>query len=181
MHPLDAVTIRVAGADLPATLERIDAAWRTFFPEIPVTRHFLDEDFDALYRGQERQARMLGYFSGLAIAVACLGLLGLAWFSTERRTKEIGIRKVVGGTVWDVVALFTSEFSRLVLLANVIAWPAAYLLAQRWLATFAYRIDLGVWPFVGGALLALAVAGVTVGLVAARAANAKPIHALRSE
>jgi putative ABC transport system permease protein len=124
---------------------------------------------------------MFTYFSSLAVAVACLGLLGLAWFATERRTKEIGIRKVVGGSVWDVVRLFTGEFSKLVLAANLVAWPAAYFLVQRWLTGFAYRIDLGLLPFVGGALLALLVAAVTVGAVAARAASAKPIKALRYE
>jgi putative ABC transport system permease protein len=181
INRLDSAAIRVAAGDPTATLAFIDATWRKFVPELPVSRHFLDEDFDALYRSQARQAQLLSYFSALAVAVACLGLLGLAWFSTERRTKEIGIRKVVGGTVWDVVRLFTAEFSKLVLIANVIAWPVAFLLMQRWLAGFAYRIELGLLPFVGAALLALLVACATVAAVAARAAAAKPLHALRYE
>jgi putative ABC transport system permease protein len=181
INRLDSAAIRIAAGDPTRTLERIDAAWREFVPQLPVSRHFLDEDFDALYRSHARQAQMLSYFSALAVAVACLGLLGLAWFTTERRTKEIGIRKVIGGTVWDVVGLFTAEFSKLVLIANLIAWPVAYFVAQQWLAGFAYRIELGLLPFVGAALLALLVACATVGAVAARAAAAKPLQALRYE
>jgi putative ABC transport system permease protein len=175
------ISIRVTGDDLSATLERIDAVWRQHVPGRPVVRHFLDDDFDALYRAEQRQAQLLTFFSGLAIAIACLGLLGLAWFSTERRVKEIGIRKTMGGTVFDVVLLFTSEFGRLVLLANLVAWPLAYLVMQRWLAGFAYRIEMGPLAFVGGAAVALAVAFATVGAVAARAAAAKPMLSLRHE
>ncbi|HEX5047953.1 MAG TPA: ABC transporter permease [Gammaproteobacteria bacterium] len=175
------ISIRVTGDDLPATLARIDALWREHVPGRPVVRHFLDDDFDALYRSEQRQAQLLTFFSGLAIAIACLGLLGLAWFSTERRVKEIGIRKTMGGAVWDVVLLFTSEFSRLVLLASLVAWPLAYFVMQRWLAGFAYRIEMGPLAFVGGAAVALAVAFVTVGAVAARAAAAKPVLSLRHE
>jgi putative ABC transport system permease protein len=176
-----AISIRVTGDDLPATLARIDAIWREHVPGRPVVRHFLDDDFDALYRSEQRQAQLLTFFSGLAIAIACLGLLGLAWSSTERRVKEIGIRKAMGGTVWDVVLLFTSEFSRLVLLANVVAWPVAYFVMHRWLAGFAYRIEMSPLAFVAGAGVALAVAFGTVAAVAARAAAAKPVHSLRYE
>jgi putative ABC transport system permease protein len=171
--------VRVSG--LGATLDGIDAAWGEVLPSEPIVRHFLDDDFDALYRSEARQMQLLTTFAGLAIFIACLGLLGLAWFSTERRTKEIGIRKAIGGSVLDVVRLFTAEFSRLVLLANVVAWPVAYFLMQRWLAGFTYRIELGPLVFVGSAALALAVALLTVGVVAARAARAKPARSLRCE
>jgi putative ABC transport system permease protein len=176
-----AISVRVTGNDLAATLARIDAIWRQHVPGRPVVRRFLDDDFDALYQSERRQAQLLTFFSGLAIAIACLGLLGLAWFSTERRVKEIGIRKAMGGTVWDVVGLFTAEFSKLVLLANVIAWPLAYFVMQRWLAGFAYRIELSPLVFIGGGAVALAVAFATVGAVAARAAAAKPMRSLRYE
>ena len=178
---VDTISVRVTGDELTATLARIDARWREHVPGRPVVRHFLDDDFDALYRSEQRQAQLLTFFSGLAIAIACLGLLGLAWFSTERRVKEIGIRKTMGGTIWDVVLLFTSEFSRLVLLANLVAWPVAYFVMQRWLAGFAYRIEMGPLAFVGGSAVALAVAFATVGAVAARAAAAKPVLSLRHE
>jgi putative ABC transport system permease protein len=178
---VDSASVRVAGDRLPETLAHIDATWREFLPEQPVARRFLDQDFEVLYRSEERQAQMFTFFSVLAIFIACLGLLGLAWFSTERRTKEIGIRKVMGGTVPDVVLLFTSEFTKLVLLANLIAWPVAYLLMQRWLAGFAYRIDMSPLVFVGGGLIALVIACLTVSAIAAKAAMAKPINALRYE
>src|SRR5690606_21863422 len=108
-------------------------------------------------------------------------LFGLASFATERRTKEIGVRKVMGGTVADIVRLFTGEFSRLVLLANLVAWPVAYLLMRRWLESFAYRIDLHPAFFLGSGLLALAIALATVGFVAARAAAVNPVKSLRYE
>jgi putative ABC transport system permease protein len=178
---IDTISIRVAGEDLEATLAHIDATWKALVPQRPIVRRFLDEDFEGMYRSEQRQAQMLTFFSVLAIAIACLGLLGLAWFSTERRVKEIGIRKAMGGTVLDVVRLFTADFSKLVLLANLIAWPVAYFVMQRWLSGFTYRIGMSPLVFVAGALIALAVALLTVGAVAARAASAKPISSLRYE
>ncbi len=174
-------SIRVTGADLERTLAGIDAVWRALGPDVPVMRRFLDDDFEALYRGERRQAQLLTTFSLLAVAIACLGLYGLASFSTTRRTKEIGIRKTLGASVSDIVRLFTAEFGVLVLLANVIAWPIAYFAMQRWLAGFAYRIDLGPAMFVASGLLALAIATLTVAAVASRAARAKPVTALRYE
>jgi putative ABC transport system permease protein len=178
---IDHVSLRVEGADLRGALAGIDAAWRAVLPNEPIVRHFLDEDFEAQYLSEARQMQMFTAFATLAIFIACLGLLGLAWFSTERRTKEIGIRKTLGGSVFDVVRLFTTEFARLVLLANVIAWPVAFFVMQRWLAGFAYRVDLGLSVFLGSALVALAVALLTVGGVAACAASAKPLSSLRYE
>jgi putative ABC transport system permease protein len=174
-------SIRVTGRNLAATLAHIDTTWKQFSPEQPVTRRFLDEDFEKLYRAEERQAAMLTFFALLAIFVACLGVLGLASYTTARRTKEIGIRKTHGASVWHIVKLFAGEFGVLVLAANAIAWPVAYFAMQRWLQSFAYRIELGPLAFVGGGLAALAVAWLTVAAVAARAARAKPVGALRYE
>ena len=174
-------SIRVSGNDLERTLQHIDAMWRQFVPNQPVTRRFLDQDFEALYRGEQRQAQMFTAFAVLAIVVACLGLFGLAAFTTSRRTKEIGLRKTLGARVGDIVRLFTFEFGALVLLANLLAWPAAYVLMRRWLSTFSYRIDLGPSTFVASALLALLIASLTVAVVASRAARAKPVKALRYE
>ena len=144
-------------------------------------RSFLDDTFAALYRNEERQAQIFGAFALLAIFVACLGLFGLAAFTTERRTKEIGIRKTLGGSVWDVVALLTADFSKLVLLANVVAWPIALVLMQRWLADFAYRIVLSPTIFIASALVAFLVAWVTVASIGLRAASVKPMYSLRHE
>jgi putative ABC transport system permease protein len=175
------VSIRITGRNLESTLEHIDEAWARLVPDQPMTRRFLDADFQALYDAEQREGLMLTFFSMLAIFVACLGLLGLASFTTEQRTKEIGVRKVMGATVLDIVRLFTGEFSRLVLLANLIAWPAAYFLMERWLANFAYRIDMSVLVFAGSALFAFVVALLTVGLVSARAASVNPAYSLRYE
>ncbi|HJR68941.1 MAG TPA: ABC transporter permease [Gammaproteobacteria bacterium] len=174
-------SIRVTGRDLERTLADVDAIWRRLGPGTPVVRRFLDEDFEALYRSERRQARLLTLFSALAVVIACLGLYGLASFSTTRRTKEIGIRKTLGASVPGIVKLFVMEFGAYVLLANVIAWPVAYVAMQRWLSGFAYRIELGPFVFVASGLLALAVAVLTVALVATRAARAKPVTTLRYE
>ncbi len=141
----------------------------------------MDADFAAQYQTETREAHMLATFSLLAIFVACLGLVGLASFTTERRTKEIGIRKVLGSTIWDVVVLLSGEFGRLVLAANLVAWPAAYFLMQRWLSSFAYRVDMPLWVYFASAIVALVIAWLTVGVIAARAASAKPFRALRYE
>ncbi len=178
---LGQASIRVTGADLERTLAGIDAVWEDLGPDVPVLRRFLDDDFKALYRGERRQAQLLTTFSLLAIAIACLGLYGLASFSTTRRTKEIGIRKTLGASVAGIVKLFVTEFGALVLIANLIAWPVAYFAMQRWLAGFAYRIELGPLVFVASGLLALAIATLTVAAVASRAARAKPVDALRYE
>lgn len=178
---LTEASIRIAGRDIESALEHIDETWAAFVPNQPITRRFLDVDFEVLYQSEERQGRMFTYFSLLAVFIACLGLFGLASYTTERRRKEIGVRIVMGGTPWDVVKLFTAEFNKLVLLANLIAWPLAYFAMQRWLAEFAYRIDMSLFVFAAGALVALVIAWVTVGAVAARAASTKPIEALRYE
>jgi putative ABC transport system permease protein len=174
-------SIRVTGRDLERTLSDIDAIWRRLGPGTPVLRRFLDDDFEALYRSERRQSQLLTLFSVLAVGIACLGLYGLASHSTMRRTKEIGIRKVLGASVPEIVMLFVREFCVLVLIANVIAWAVAYFAMQRWLSSFAYRIELGPFVFVASGLLALAVALVTVAFVTVRSARAKPVDALRYE
>jgi putative ABC transport system permease protein len=174
-------SIRITGRDLGGTLEHIDATWAQFVPGVPVNRRFLDEDFESLYLSEHRQAQLLTFFSVLAILVACLGLFGVALFSTEKRKKEIGIRKVAGGSTWSIVGLLTAEFSRLVLIACVVAWPVVYLAMRAWLENFAYRIGLSPLMFAGGGLAALLVAWLTVGGVAFRAATIKPAEALRDE
>jgi putative ABC transport system permease protein len=115
------------------------------------------------------------------VFISCIGLIGLATYATERRIKEVGIRKTVGASVWQIVVLFSSDFSKLVLVANLIAWPVAYLAMSRWLDGFAYRIDLTPLIFIGSGLIALCIAWVTVGGTAAKAASAKPVLALRYE
>jgi putative ABC transport system permease protein len=177
----DIATVRLAEGNIEQALAAIDATWRRFNPDIPLLRHFLDTDFEALYQNEERQGQLFTLFALLTIGLACLGLFGLASYTVERRRKEIGVRKVFGGSVWRIVLLLTHDFSRLVLIANVLAWPLAYVAMSRWLENFAYRIDLTPLIFIGSGLIALSIAWATVGGTAAKAANAKPVLALRYE
>jgi putative ABC transport system permease protein len=179
--PLPLASIRLTGTDLSNTLVFIDDTWREFMPDYPLQRRFLAQDFNTLYQSEQQQGELFRYFSLLAVFIACFGLLGLATFVAERRTKEIGVRKVLGGSVWSIVLLLTNDFSKLVLISNVIAWPVAYFVMNQWLANFAYRIDLSPLIFIGSGLIALCIAWVTVGGTAAKAASQKPVLALRYE
>jgi putative ABC transport system permease protein len=174
--------IRVAAGQMNnTTLTAIDQAWKTVMPEYPISRSVLSDNFAALYQDDTRLGQIYSLFSALAIVIACMGLYGLATFNTQRRTKEIGIRKVMGGSVWSIVVLLTNDFSKLVLLSNLIAWPVAYFAMERWLQNFAYRIDLTPVIFIGSGLIALCIAWVTVAGTAAKAASQKPVLALRYE
>jgi putative ABC transport system permease protein len=174
-------SVRLTGNRLGETLDFIDARWHDLLPEQPLERSFLDQEFEAAYRAEQHQAVMFAYFSSLAIVVACLGLFGLAAFATERRAKEIGVRKVMGGTVLGITSLLTKDLTKLVGLANLVAWPAAYFTMRAWLDGFAYRIEMSPIVFIGSAALALVIATLTVGTIAARAASANPVNTLRYE
>jgi putative ABC transport system permease protein len=177
------ISVKIAAGNPQAAIEHFEAVWKKLVPGDPVFWEFLDDRFDALYRSEARQAQMFGVFSAFAIFVATLGLFGLASFTTERRTKEIGIRKVMGATVKDIVLLLTTDFTKLVLLANIIAWPVAYYFMTDWLNRFAYRAPFSEWAwlFVASAVAALAAAWLTIALQASRAAAARPVLALRYE
>ena len=177
------LSVKLAPGDHREAIDHFEATWKKLVPNEPVQWQFLDDRFDALYRSEERQAQMFGVFSAFAIFVATLGLFGLASFTTERRTKEIGIRKVMGASVKDVVWLLTTDFTKLVLVANIIAWPVAYYFMNDWLSRFVYRAPFGEWAwlFVASALAALTVAWFTIALQARRAANSRPVLALRYE
>ena len=177
------LSLKIAPGDPDSAIEHFESTWKAMVPNEPPAWQFLDDRFDALYRGEQRQAQMFGMFSGFAIFVATLGLFGLASFTTERRTKEIGIRKVMGASVGDIVMLLTADFTKLVLIANVIAWPVAYFFMNSWLERFAYRAPFGEWAymFLVAAIAALAVAWLTIALQAGRAATARPVLALRYE
>jgi putative ABC transport system permease protein len=174
-------SVRISGNDVAGTLAYIDRTWASVIPEFPVNRRFLSDSFAALYQEDTRLGQLFSSFAALAILVACLGLFGLATFNAQRRIKEIGIRKVMGGSVWSIIWLLTNDFSKLVLVSNLIAWPVAYFATERWLENFAYRIDLTPLIFIGSGLIALCIAWVTVGGTAAKAATRKPVLALRYE
>jgi putative ABC transport system permease protein len=174
-------SIKLRGDAIPATLTAIDRLWAATGNTEPVTRFFLDAHMQEQYLGMVRQGQLLGIFAALAVMIACLGLFALLVSTTERRIKEIGIRKAMGATTLEIVALLLWQFSRPVLLANLVAWPLAFWLMRRWLAGFAYHVDLQVWVFAAASLGALLVALLTVAGQAWLTARAKPVLALRYE
>jgi putative ABC transport system permease protein len=165
----------------PAFFEKAGVIWRELFPGIPFEHSFLDEDFAKLYESEQTLARILSAFTLIAILVSCLGLFGLATFAAERRTKEIGVRKVLGATVAGITALLAKDFLKLVVIAIFIASPVAYYLMEQWLVDFAYRIDLQWWIFAGAGVLAVVVAFLTVSFQSIKAALANPARSLQSE
>ena len=175
------VSMKLAGRNVPETLSQIDRLWRATSKEGPIRRAFVSEHIEQLYRSLERNAQLFAVFSGLAIFLACLGLVGLSLSAAQRRTKEIGIRKALGASTRQILALLLWQLSRPVLLANVIAWPVAWWLMRRWLNGFAERIPLQPWLFPAAGLIALAVALLSVGMLAYLVARQKPVHALRYE
>ena len=146
---------------------------------VPFDYQFLDQDYQKLYNAENRVAVLSRYFAGVAILISCLGLFGLAAFTAERRIKEIGIRKILGASAWGIVRLLSADFTRMVLAAIVIALPVSYLITQRWLEGFAYKIDLEWWFFAGAALAALLIAWLTVGMQTLKAATLNPAQCLR--
>jgi hypothetical protein len=180
-QPYTYLLVRLSEADLPGALQRLGQAWDKVSPQFPLDPAFLDEEFDRLYRAEQRMGTLFGASTALAIVIACLGLLGLASFMAERRTREIGIRKVLGATASSIVLLLSREFVILVTLANLVAWPAAWYVMSRWLQNYAYHTRLNPLVFVGAALSALLIALLTVSFQAVRAALSDPVDSIRYE
>jgi putative ABC transport system permease protein len=176
-----ALSIRIQAGRTQEAMAYIERTSRAFVPNILMTRTFLDDTFERLYSADKKQGQMFAVFVAIAIVIACLGLFGLAAFTAGRRTKEIGIRKVFGARVRDVVFLLLWQFSIPVLIANLIAWPIAWYYLHGWLQGFSYRISLSPFYFLGAGLVALLIAWATVFSHARRVAGANPIHALRYE
>ena len=179
--PNDNVVVRLAEGNPSAALAAMEETWAGFAPAAPFEYTFLNDAIQAQYQTEERLGVLFRIFAGLAILIACMGLLGLAAFAAERRTKEIGIRKTLGASERSVLGLLIRDFTRWVLLGNLIGWPLAWFWAERWLEAFAFRIDVGVGPFLAAGAGAFAIAVLTVAYQAARAARANPVEALRYE
>jgi len=173
--------VKMRAGDIPESMAFLRTTWSRMLPHRPFEFFFLDEEFDRQYAKDERVGKIFGYAATLAIFVAGLGLFGLAAFMAEQRTKEIGVRKVLGASVAGIVGLLSKDFIKLVLIANVVAWPVAYFAMNRWLQNFAYRLDLGWWVFALAGGLALVIALLTVSTQAIKAALANPVEALRYE
>lgn len=175
------IIAKLESENINKTLEELDQAWSSVLPNFPFTYKFSDEDFAKWYEAEQRMFELLKYFAVMAIIIACLGLFGLAAYSAERRTKEIGIRKVLGASEFVLTTLLCKEFVILVAVSNLIALPLAYQLMSNWLNEFAYPIELGPFIFVLSALIAFAVAIITVSFQAIKASLANPVEALKYE
>lgn len=175
------LSVRIETSDITSTLSYFESIWKSLFPNRPFEYYFLDAEYGMQYRTDERMARLLGIFSGLAILIACLGLFGLTVFIAERRTREIGIRKVLGATIPNVMMLISKDFMKLVIIANIIAWPITIYFMNEWLKDFAYRINIEWITFPLSGLFALVIALVTVSYHAGRSAMINPIESLRHE
>ncbi|MDG6998604.1 MAG: ABC transporter permease [Nitrososphaerota archaeon] len=175
------MSVKVNGANLPSTLSFIERACKSIDPGFVFDYHFLDKTFKERYTSQQRLAKIFGAFAVLAIIIACLGLFGLSSFAAEARTKEVGVRKVLGASVSGITYLLSRELIALVLIGNVVAWPVAYYFMNKWLQTFAYRIGMSVWIFIFAAAIALLIAAATTSYQSIKAATANPVRALRYE
>ena len=177
----DYAAVRLTAGDAANGVEQIREIWSQFEPDNPFVYSFLDQDFDRLFRAEQRLGRVLSVFTVLAILVACLGLLGLASFVASQRTKEVGIRKVLGASISQITYLLSKDFIQLVLIAFVIATPISYWLATQWLENFAYRTEIGVGIFTLAGVAALLIAWLTVSFQSLKAALANPVDSLRDE
>lgn len=175
------VSLKVKAANIPAILKTVEAKWKAMAPGMPFSYRFMDDSFEAMYQSEQRAGKIALIFSTLAIVIACLGLFGLATFIAEQRTKEIGIRKVLGANVSGIVRLLSRNFVWLVIIAFVIATPVAWWVMNKWLQDFAYRIQLSWWIFLVAGLAALLIALFTVSFQAFKAAIANPVKNLRTE
>jgi putative ABC transport system permease protein len=177
----DNLYVRVRAGNVTAALAHIQTVYRTFSPTATLDFHFLDENFSKQYQAEQKQGNVLLTFTLLAIFIACLGLFGLVAFAAEQRTKEIGVRKVLGASVASIVALLSRDFLKLVLIAVIVASPIAWYAMHQWLQNFAYKIELAWWMFVLAGLIAMGIALLTVSLQSVRAALVNPVKSLRSE
>ena len=175
------LSVKVSSNNLPATIKTIENKWNQIIPDRPFDYSFLDEDFDKQYRDEDRFGNLFLNFAVLAIFISCLGLLGLASYSTIQRTKEIGVRKVMGASVVNIVNLLSKDFLKLVLIAFVIATPIAAFGMYKWLQNFAYRMSLSAWTFLLAGMLAVIIAFATVSFQAIKAAITNPVKSLRAE
>jgi len=177
----DNLCVRLQKGHIPQGLKHIAEVYSRMDPATTLDFHFLDDNFSQQYAAERKQGSILLIFTILAIFIACLGLLGLVTFSVGQRTKEIGIRKVLGASVGGIVLLVSKDLIKPVVLAIVISTPLAWWAMHKWLEGFAYRVNIGIWIFIAAGLLAAAIAALTVGLRAIRAARMNPTGALRND
>lgn len=175
------ISVRINAGQTTAALAFIKATWQSTYPDYPFEYQFLDDHFNEVYKADNQVTQIVGILAGLTIFISCLGLFGLASYSAEKRVKEIGVRKVLGASVQNIVLLLAGNFLKLVIIANLIAWPLAWWAMSKWLQDFAYRIHIQWWVFVMAGVAAVTIAFVTVSFQSIKAAIANPVKSLRSE
>ncbi len=169
------------GSDMGKMIKILEEGWETHIANIPFEYEFLDDHYEAIYSNEKQTRVLFGIFASIAIIISCLGLFGLASFMADRRRKEIGIRKTHGASTRSILRLLSFDFTKWVILSNIIAWPLSWFAIRKWIEGFAYRVDIQVWIFIAGGLLAFFVALATVIFHAIRASQQNPGISLRYE
>jgi len=175
------ISVKISGRNTTAALAFIKSKWDSIYPDYPFEYQFLDDHFNEVYKADNQVSQIVGILAGLAIFISCLGLFGLASHSAERRVKEIGVRKVLGASVQNITVLLSANFLKLVLIANIIAWPVAWFAMHNWLQGFAYHISIQWWIFIIAGMVSVLIAFFTVSFQSIKAAIANPVKSLRSE
>jgi putative ABC transport system permease protein len=172
---------RVHTQDIAQLISTVENKWKVLNPGTPFEYSFLDQEFQRNYEAEQRTSQLVNYFTTVAILIACMGLYALTAYTAEQRTKEIGIRKVLGASASNIVALLSKDFLKLIVMANMIAWPLGWWAMNKWLEDFAYSVKINWWVFVLAGILAIAIAFITISFQAIKAALANPIKSLRNE
>jgi putative ABC transport system permease protein len=175
------VNLKISSKNIKATISKIEHLWYSMCPTYPFEYHFLDDAFDEQYKSDDRFGSLVGYASILAIVIACLGILGLAAFSTEQRTKEIGVRKVNGATTLEISILLSKDFTKWVFIAFIVASPIAWYAMNKWLENFAYKTNIAWWIFLSAGFITYLIALLTIGWLSFKAATRNPVESLRYE
>jgi len=175
------IAMRINTKNIPALISQVETKWNTVAPGQTFSYTFLDADFDKMYTAEQQTGKLFITFAIFAIFIACLGLFGLVTYAAEQRTKEIGVRKVLGASVGNIVVMLSKDFAKLVLIASIVAFPVAWWMMNKWLQSFAYRIEIGYWVFILAGLTAIIIALITISFQAIKAAIANPAKSLRTE
>jgi ABC-type antimicrobial peptide transport system permease subunit len=173
--------IKIAGDKVKETINHMQSTWKEINPQFPFEYKFLDENYDQLYRNEGRLSKIIMLFSFIAIFISCLGLYGLISYMTELRTKEIGIRKILGSSIWEIVLLMSKSYMKWILIANIIAFPIAYYAMNQWLRSYAFHTKFHVWIFAVAFVISFTIAIITISTKTIRTANSNPVDALRYE
>jgi putative ABC transport system permease protein len=175
------IAIRFKTTNIPGLIAAVESKWKSIAPNQPFTYSFMDDDFNSIYKSEQRVGKIAVSFSVLAVLIACLGLFGLVTYAAEQRTKEIGIRKVLGASVGNIINMLSKDFMKLVLVAMLIAFPVGWYFMNKWLRDFAYRISIDWKIFLTAGVVAMLIAILTVSAQALKAAVANPVDNLRTE